>query len=229
MCPACGGKGVSARFWCKKCGGEGSTQTPCQFRIKIPAGMPYIHMIPAGAICCVILGMKGVSQTTVLLQELIMAAFCVSMVKEMWALLAGNVVTSCSGSWCVLILLASLQTTVADCCYSTKHGGRLQINPEDSLIRRGSDVFSTIPVAYTDAILGAQLDVQTLRGTKSVRIPAGTQHGTTIKLYEQGVQGWGAASSTCGIHHLTLHVILPPTCGQEEVQLLERLRSLTGC
>lgn len=30
-----------------------------------------------------------------------MAAFCVSMVKEMWAPLAGNAATSCSGSWYV--------------------------------------------------------------------------------------------------------------------------------
>lgn len=38
-CPACGGKGVSARFWCKKCGGEGRARTLSQFRVKIPAGL----------------------------------------------------------------------------------------------------------------------------------------------------------------------------------------------
>ena len=48
-CPACGGKGVSARFWCKKCGGEGTAQTRCQFRVKIPAGVVDITMNAAGA------------------------------------------------------------------------------------------------------------------------------------------------------------------------------------
>lgn len=44
VCPACGGKGVSARFWCKKCGGEGRAETPCQFRVKIPGGVLYISI-----------------------------------------------------------------------------------------------------------------------------------------------------------------------------------------
>lgn len=37
-CPACGGKGVSSRFWCKACGGEGRAVTPRNVRVKIPAG-----------------------------------------------------------------------------------------------------------------------------------------------------------------------------------------------
>ncbi len=42
-CPACGGKGVSSRFWCKRCGGEGRAVTPRHVRVKIPAGMLVIH------------------------------------------------------------------------------------------------------------------------------------------------------------------------------------------
>lgn len=121
-----------------------------------------------------------------------------------------------------------ITATAACCCFVPTHCVPIQINPEDSFTRRGSDVYSTIPVGYTDAILGAQLDVQTLRGTTSVAIPAGTQHGSIIKLYGQGVQVWGAASPSCGIHYLTLHVILPPSCGQEELKLLQQLRSLSA-
>ncbi|KAA6425220.1 MAG: dual specificity catalytic domain containing, partial [Trebouxia sp. A1-2] len=40
-CPACGGKGVSSRFWCKRCGGEGRAVTPRQMRVKIPAGVDH--------------------------------------------------------------------------------------------------------------------------------------------------------------------------------------------
>lgn len=164
------------------------------------------------------------AKETLLLQEWIMAAFCVSMAKEMWARLVQNVVTSCSDFWCVLYLLVA---STAECCYIVlKHCAPMQINPQDSFTRRGSDVYSTMPIGYTDAVLGTQLDVQTLRGTKSIEIPAGTQHGSIIKLYGHGVQTWGAASPTCGVHYLTLHVVLPQMCGQEELKLLERLRSL---
>lgn len=85
-----------------------------------------------------------------------------------------------------------------------------------------------MPIVYTDAILGAHLDVQTLRGTKSVCIPAGTQHGSTMALYGQGVQTWGAAIPTRGIHYLTFHVILPASCGKQELQLLEQLKKMTS-
>ncbi|KAL0052786.1 hypothetical protein WJX82_007726 [Trebouxia sp. C0006] len=40
-CPACGGKGVSSRFWCKRCGGEGRAVTPRHVRVKIPAGVDH--------------------------------------------------------------------------------------------------------------------------------------------------------------------------------------------
>ena len=89
-------------------------------------------------------------------------------------------------------------------------------------------MYSTLSIGYTDAVLGGQLDVQTLRGTKSIAIPAGTQHGSIIELYGHGVQVWGAASATCGVHYLTIHVVLPLSCGQEELKLLDRLRSLAA-
>ncbi|KAL3159603.1 hypothetical protein ABBQ38_010015 [Trebouxia sp. C0009 RCD-2024] len=170
VCPACGGKGVSARFWCKKCGGEGRAETPCQFRVKIPAGVDH------GSV----LRLNG----------------------------QGDVGT-----------------------FGGKRGDimlRFLVNSEDSFTRRGNDVYSTMPIVYTDAILGTHLVVQTLRGSKSVRIPAGTQHGSTIALYGQGVQTWGAATPTCGIHYLTLHMILPASCGEDELRLLEQLKSLTS-
>ena len=67
----------------------------------------------------------------------------------------------------------------------------IQIHPEDSFTRQGCDVYSTVPIAYTDAILGAKLDVQTLRGTTAIQVAPGTQHNTTLRLSEQGVQAWG--------------------------------------
>ena len=107
----------------------------------------------------------------------------------------------------------------------SKHCVYLQINPEDSFTRHGSDIHSTVPIAYTDAILGTQLDVQTLHGTKQVQIPAGTQHGSTLVLNGQGVQVWGNASPSFGAHHVKLHVILPSFCSCQELQLLHQLKS----
>ena len=53
---------------------------------------------------------------SILSQEWTMAACCVSMVKEMWAHLAANVVISCSDFWCVLCLILQLLLRVAVLC-----------------------------------------------------------------------------------------------------------------
>ena len=115
------------------------------------------------------------------------------------------------------------------CCtslVSNKHCVSLQINPEDSFTRHGSDIHSTVPIAYTDAILGTQLEVQTLHGIRQVQIPAGTQHGSTLVLNGQGVKVWGAASPSFGAHHVKLHVVLPSSCNCQELQLLNQLKCI---
>ena len=45
-CPPCGGKGVSSRFWCKRCGGEGRAVTLRHVRVKIPAGTALLQDVP---------------------------------------------------------------------------------------------------------------------------------------------------------------------------------------
>ena len=59
-----------------------------------------------------------------------------------------------------------------------------------------------VPVTLAEAIQGATIEVPTLRGTKRIRIPAGTQHGTVQRLRGEGPprteRRAGAATSTTG-------------------------------
>ena len=104
----------------------------------------------------------------------------------------------------------------------------LQVYPEESLRRIGFDVYSTLSLSYTDAILGTQMDVQTLRGITTVQIQPGTQPGATVTLLNQGVQVWGAKSLAFGAHYLTVKVLLPKSCTQGEQELLGQLKSIAG-
>lgn len=168
-CPACGGKGVSSRFWCKACGGEGRAVTPRNVRVKIPAGVDH------GSV----LRLNG----------------------------QGDAGTFGGKRGDVLL--------------------RFVIHSEDTFTRQGCDVYSTVPVLYLDAILGGQLEVQTLRGITTIQIKPGTQHGTIIRLAGQGVQVWGATTAAFGAHYLTLHVLVPLECSLREQQLLEQLQTVT--
>jgi molecular chaperone DnaJ len=53
--------------------------------------------------------------------------------------------------------------------------------------RRGQDLFCEAPITYTQAVLGATIDVPSLDGCKEVRSPAGTQSGEVFTLKGQGM------------------------------------------
>ena len=60
--------------------------------------------------------------------------------------------------------------------------------------RDGDDLLCEVPIAFTQAALGAETEVPTLDGKASIRIPPGTQHGTMFRLKGRGVrnvQGYG--------------------------------------
>jgi len=60
--------------------------------------------------------------------------------------------------------------------------------------RHGDDVVCEVPVTFSQAALGTELDVPTLRGRARVKIPAGTQSGQVFRLRGQGferLQGYG--------------------------------------
>ena len=52
---------------------------------------------------------------------------------------------------------------------------------------------STVPITIAEAIQGATVEVPTLSGTKRIRIPAGTQHGTVQRLRGEGPPKPGGA------------------------------------
>ena len=53
--------------------------------------------------------------------------------------------------------------------------------------RRGADVFCDVPVSYAQALLGAELEVPTLKDPAVVRLPPGTQPGTVLTLRQRGL------------------------------------------
>jgi molecular chaperone DnaJ len=60
--------------------------------------------------------------------------------------------------------------------------------------RDGDDLLCEVPIAFTQAALGAEAEVPTLGGKASIRIPPGTQHGTMFRIKGKGVknvQGYG--------------------------------------
>jgi molecular chaperone DnaJ len=76
--------------------------------------------------------------------------------------------------------------------------GRSKDNPDDLVV--------TVPVTYPELVLGSTIDVPTLDGSVTLRIPAGTQSGKTFRVRGRGVQ---KRTGTAGNLLVTVSVAVP--------------------
>ena len=83
------------------------------------------------------------------------------------------------------------------------------------------DLAIDIPIRYSEAAAGAVISVPTLTGTTRIKIPAGTQGGTTMKISGKGIE------TTHGNGNLlvTLHIAVPTSLSDEEKAALENLKA----
>ncbi len=90
--------------------------------------------------------------------------------------------------------------------------------------RHGTDLVCQLPISYTQAVLGAELEVPTLEGTRSVRIAPGTQPGHVIRLRGQGLPDLDTGRRGDLLVEVVLEV--PKRVSTQERQLLEQLAAL---
>jgi molecular chaperone DnaJ len=100
----------------------------------------------------------------------------------------------------------------------------LQIKPHEIFSREGDDLLCEIPVSFVQATLGAEIEVPTLEGRATVKIPAGTQPGALLRLKGRGVknlQGYGQ-----GDLHVRIQVEVPTHLNSEQKQKLQEFSAL---
>jgi molecular chaperone DnaJ len=87
--------------------------------------------------------------------------------------------------------------------------------------REGLNLFCEIPVHFTTMALGGEIVVPTLDGHDSVKVPEGTQTGTTFRLRGKGMPDVGARSR--GDLFVTVQVQTPKKLTKEQRHLIEQL------
>lgn len=93
------------------------------------------------------------------------------------------------------------------------------------LRREGTTIHSDVEISYVDAILGKTVQVLTVDGPVELKVPGGTQPGTTLVMSKRGVPKLGASSAR-GDHLVHVKVRIPKSVSGEEKRLVEELRSL---
>ena len=87
--------------------------------------------------------------------------------------------------------------------------------------RDGVNLFCEIPVHFTMVALGGEIQVPTLDGHEKVKIPEGTQTGTTLRLKGKGMPDVNGRGK--GDLFATVQVETPRKLNKEQRQLLEQL------
>jgi molecular chaperone DnaJ len=94
-----------------------------------------------------------------------------------------------------------------------------RVRPHEFFERKGDNLYCEIPVTFTEAALGAKIDIPTTDGKVSMTIPAGTQSGQSLRLKGKGVPHLGKAGR--GDHYVKIEVVVPKDLSEHARQMLE--------
>ena len=99
---------------------------------------------------------------------------------------------------------------------------RVKVKPHKSLTREGAIILSEQKIDMVDAALGCEVDVETVDGKITMKVPAGTQSGTPFKLSGHGVPF--RADGDRGPHIVTIIVETPKNLSKRQKELLEEFK-----
>ena len=99
----------------------------------------------------------------------------------------------------------------------------LRIREHPYFDRQGNDLYYTIPISITQATLGAEIKVPTLKGQERHRVPEGTQNGTAFRLRGCGMPSVDGRRQ--GDLYISVYVVTPTRLSREQRRVFEMLNA----
>ncbi|MFL5362476.1 MAG: molecular chaperone DnaJ, partial [Myxococcales bacterium] len=114
-----------------------------------------------------------------------------------------------------------------------EHGGPpgdlyvvVHVQEHPIFIREDTEVICEVPISFTQAALGATIEVPTLDGKVKMKIPGGTQSGKVFRLRGKGIPHLNGYQR--GDQHVRVTVEVPEKLTRKQREVLEQFASLTG-
>ena len=108
------------------------------------------------------------------------------------------------------------------------HGGQsgdlfvvVHVKPSKEFERDGFDVYTSAGISFSQAVLGATIEVETIDGLVKVSVPEGTESGQLIRLKGKGIQH--LSGSGRGDHYVRVKINVPRKVSKNAKKLLEDL------
>jgi molecular chaperone DnaJ len=100
------------------------------------------------------------------------------------------------------------------------------VDDHPTFVRRDYDVHAELPLSFTQAALGAEVDVKTIHGSEKLKINPGTQPEQVLRVRGKGVPY--VDGSGRGDHFVHVKVRVPTSLDERQRELLEELATLEG-
>ena len=103
----------------------------------------------------------------------------------------------------------------------------IHVKEHEIFQREDDNLYAEVPISFSTAALGGEVNAPTLEGKASLRIPPGTQSGTVFKLRGKGIPSLTSGSQR-GDLMLRVLVEVPTRLNAEQRQKLEEFAGLCG-
>ena len=101
----------------------------------------------------------------------------------------------------------------------------LHVKEHSFFEREGNDLYCVMPISFTQAALGTEIVVPTLEGEHTLKIPEGTQSGTTLRIRNKGVPVLNGHGKGDLFVEVRLHT--PSKLTKRQRELLQELDGIT--
>lgn len=97
----------------------------------------------------------------------------------------------------------------------------IHVAEHEAFERQGSNLYTSVPISFAQAALGADIDVKTLEGNEELKIPPGTQTGTVFRIKGNGMPSLSGRGK--GDLYVAVTLVTPKTLSRDQRKLLEQL------
>lgn len=98
---------------------------------------------------------------------------------------------------------------------------KVNVQPDPVFKRDGSDIIVDKEIKLSEAVLGTTIDVPTLNGTKKMKVPAGVQNNTRMRLKGEGMPVFGKSGK--GDEYVRIAVSIPKNLTSEQKKTFQSL------
>ena len=102
----------------------------------------------------------------------------------------------------------------------------ITVRPHELFRREGTSVLCEAPITFTQAVLGAELEIPTIDGKVKYELPEGTQSGTTFRLKGKGIPALNGRGR--GDQYVTVYIETPRNLNKEQKEALKKFAESMG-